>query len=94
LSLFELPELPDLSRPIARGASRCHVLALYEGEEAVQKGTMAALCGIACGGFCGEAGFEEGMTHCPEHREPLCPECLEIVEDPLWQAGFRELDDG
>ncbi len=72
----DLPDLPDLPRPIARGGGTCHVLALQPGA-----GTKRAACGRSCGDFCGEeASFKEGMTHCPEHGEPLCPECCEIVE--------------
>jgi hypothetical protein len=71
-----IDDFPTIPRPIARGASVCHVLAVRD-----WVGTYVAACGIPCGGFCGPGGFEEGMTTCPTHDEPLCPECVEIVQE-------------
>lgn len=64
----------DLPRPLARGASRCHVLAVQD-----SLGTMIAACGIACGGFCGDASYHADMEICPSHAEPVCPDCAAIV---------------
>lgn len=70
-----MSELLEIGRPIARGASRCHVLAVRDGV-----GTMVAACGIACGNFCSTESFESGMTECSGHEEPLCEECRDVVE--------------
>jgi hypothetical protein len=66
----------DGLRPIARGASCCHVLAIREGE-----GTLVAACGIGCGSMCGNVNFEEGIVRCAEHDEPLCSRCCEIIDE-------------
>jgi hypothetical protein len=68
--------LPLIPRPIARGAGRCHVLAVQK-----DTGTMVAACGFACGGFCGDASFEPGVTHCHVHHSPICDDCAEIVRE-------------
>ena len=68
----------SIGRPIARGASRCHVLAVQPGV-----GTLVAACGVACGTFCGGVGgdsYQHGATHCAEHRKPLCERCVEIMD--------------
>jgi hypothetical protein len=75
MSPSEPDNFPEIPRPIARGASVCHVLAVRS-----YVGTLVAACGISCGRFCGEESFQHGMTHCPEHREPLCEQCREIME--------------
>lgn len=69
-------DFPTIPIPIARGASRCHVLAVRD-----KTGTMVAACGISCGRFCEEEGFETGKSTCDVHQEPLCEQCVEIVEE-------------
>jgi hypothetical protein len=66
----------DIPRPLARGASRCHVLALQDGA-----GTMVAACGTPCGSFCGDANYAPGVHLCQVHDEPLCSACREIIEE-------------
>lgn len=73
-----MSELPEIGRPIARGASRCHILAVRDGV-----GIFVSACDIACGNFCGDESFESGMTECSVHHEPLCEECRDVVERVL-----------
>ncbi len=81
-------DFPTISRPLARGASRCHVLAVQPA-----LATMIAACGTACGNFCGDASYEDRMRVCPEHGEPLCPDCREIMQSFL-ESGEWEGEHG
>ncbi len=65
----------ELGRPLARGGSVCHVLAVRDGV-----GTMVAACGRSCGGFGGHQPFNPAVTTCEVHHEPVCRECVEILE--------------
>jgi hypothetical protein len=52
---------------------------------------MVAACGTACGTFCGGMSgdsYEYGATHCAEHGEPLCEQCLEIMETYRRPSGI------
>ncbi len=70
-----MDDFPDIPRPLARGAHRCHILALQD-----YVGTMVAACGTSCGPFCGDESYHDGLEACPFHGFGLCPDCTRIME--------------
>lgn len=81
------PEVPAIRRPIARGAGRCHVLAVRVGV-----GTHVSVCDVPCGHVCGEETFDAGMTRCPVHDEPLSDLCRAIIEAEMRTGAWEGVE--